>query len=571
MNPSLTVVLPLRAVAGKGGSDLDRFERLLWPSFGAHWRDPDRTRWLIVCPDGDVDIIETRLVRMGATQVEVVSEDLVLPGLRGRQGWFKQQLLKLAASNLVATSHYLTLDADVMLMRPASIEDLMPEGRPRLGTRRASDHLDWWQASGRVLKSPVTIRPEDRVMGVTPAILQTALARRVLPEIARRNAADDAAEWLYERRKEGWTEYTLYWLLALETGVASEWLGDDCTLYKGIFTREDLPRLSRRWIKEEFEHATGAFFLVMQSTLGLGPKRVERLVRDRFRSTDRGVQDRKTGFMGTSIGESLRGWIYERLHARRVPIGFRPGVVSISFDDFPASAMTGARLLEERGWFGTFYVAPGMLGQEWVGERICNREELEALAARGHEVANHTHTHLRCYGRSQTALDDEFERSRAALEDLQGNRSFAYPHGAYDTVAARYFGKRFETARTVEFGVNRGKVDLNRLRATTMKRDQDFAKLQRQIDDVRDHGGWLILVAHDVSPEPSPYGCTPERFRQTLDAVAAAGLEVARVTDVYARLSGRSIPVRPSSRPAAALSDSASIRSTYDAAATRLE
>src|SRR5262245_28245885 len=236
MNPVLTLVLPLRAASGDGGSDLDRFEQLLWPSFRAHWRRLDRTPWLIICPPDDIDTIEKRMETMGASTVEVLSEDLLLPALHGRHGWHKQQLLKLAASQAVQTPHYLLLDADVMLMRPTSTEDLMPGGRPRLGARRGSDHPNWWQASGRMLKPPISILPEDRVMGVTPAILKTDLARRVLPEVARRNDADDGAAWLYERRKEGWSEYTLYWLLALETDVAGEWHYEKRPLYKGIFT-----------------------------------------------------------------------------------------------------------------------------------------------------------------------------------------------------------------------------------------------------------------------------------------------------------------------------------------------
>ena len=37
-------------------------------------------------------------------------------------------------------------------------------------------------------------------------------------------------------------------------------------------------------------------------------------------------------------------------------------------------------------------------------------------------------------------------------------------------------------------------------------------------------GGWLIFFSHDVSDDPSPYGCTPVMLEHALATLAAAGI-----------------------------------------------
>ena len=537
MTAVLTVVVPLRIGAGRGESDLDRFERLLWPSFQQNWIQPACLRWLVVCPDADAAPIGRRLQSMGAAAVEVVAEDSLLPSLAGKTGWFKQQLVKLAASERVATPHYLTLDADVMLLRRAGLDDLLPGGMPRLGSRRGEDHLDWWAASGRMLQSPLTVAAADRVMGVTPTLLETAIARRVLPEVARRNGVEDGAAFLFAARKQHWSEYTLYWLLALEAGAGNRWVTDDRPLYQGVFTAADLGRLEGDWLRQNYEEPDGPFFFVAQSTLGLGTRRLARTLRRYFTSPALdGRLEALRSRVPTKVSERARRWLYDKRSARYHAINLKPGLVSFTFDDFPRSAIDAAGQLEARGWRGTFYVASGLAGQPWHGERLCTLAEVAELARRGHEIGNHTHSHLRCEGRRAEILAREYDQSAALLQPWQGNRSFAYPHGEHDFVSQDFFGRRFATLRTVDWGVNHGRMDLNRLRGVAVKREQDFESLQRITAHVVQHGGWLIFYTHDVRPEPSPYGCTGQRFAQLLELVSSAGLEVVTVAEGARRI-----------------------------------
>jgi peptidoglycan/xylan/chitin deacetylase (PgdA/CDA1 family) len=73
------------------------------------------------------------------------------------------------------------------------------------------------------------------------------------------------------------------------------------------------------------------------------------------------------------------------------------GIVSFSFDDFPASALrNGAPVLEDAGWRGTYYTCGGLLGGASVCGTIASVRDIEDCLARGHEIANHTLSHCNC-------------------------------------------------------------------------------------------------------------------------------------------------------------------------------
>lgn len=96
--------------------------------------------------------------------------------------------------------------------------------------------------------------------------------------------------------------------------------------------------------------------------------------------------------------------IYNALHSHSYRFtGKRPlntallqGVVSFSFNDFPVSAITGAKAFEDQGWRGTFYVSPGLYGQHSASGQICSQEDVLSLYVGRHEIGAHTYSHFRC-------------------------------------------------------------------------------------------------------------------------------------------------------------------------------
>jgi peptidoglycan/xylan/chitin deacetylase (PgdA/CDA1 family) len=128
------------------------------------------------------------------------------------------------------------------------------------------------------------------------------------------------------------------------------------------------------------------------------------------------------------------------------------GTVVLTFDDGFRTALTDvAPLLERLSVRGTFYVSPGLFGEQHTqvsGDqgRLLNADEAKALVEAGMELGSHTMSHPDLRKLSDQDLASELEESKAAIEKITGRpcRTFAYPYGLYDdrvteaTAAAGY-------------------------------------------------------------------------------------------------------------------------------------
>ncbi len=90
-------------------------------------------------------------------------------------GWYKQQLIKLAAADLVTTPFYVTLDSDVISTRQASIDDFVWQGRGVLQVEHGGQEL-WYRQTAKGLGLPEA--PDH--MGVTPAVLSADAVNAML-------------------------------------------------------------------------------------------------------------------------------------------------------------------------------------------------------------------------------------------------------------------------------------------------------------------------------------------------------------------------------------------------------
>ena len=187
-------------------------------------------------------------------------------------GWFIQQLVKLAVAERIASLFYLTLDADVVCVRPTKYEDLVVEGRA-LVQSVPPNHPEWNDDAERVLALPRS----GRQFGVTPAVLSAeAVAKlaghlqlRVRPRLRR------FVSWRsFLLRNLPWTEYVLYHTFLEGTGLAAAYHVD-----AGV----DVIYSNAVWMESEFEGwdpaAGSAPFSLVQSATRIPPERVWERVR----------------------------------------------------------------------------------------------------------------------------------------------------------------------------------------------------------------------------------------------------------------------------------------------------
>lgn len=147
----------------------------------------------------------------------------VLKGSRlvSREGWMRQQLVKLGAHRVVRTEHYVILDSDNLALTPMGFKDFVPDGQRSLTNigkdmRRIGQFGRWWTWAVDALGASI----EQPEFGVTPAIFSRTIVASMLDFIEHRYRGA-WARVLVEQVNE-WTEYGLYYTFAETSGLFDE-------------------------------------------------------------------------------------------------------------------------------------------------------------------------------------------------------------------------------------------------------------------------------------------------------------------------------------------------------------
>ncbi|MFA6003555.1 MAG: polysaccharide deacetylase family protein [Elusimicrobiota bacterium] len=103
---------------------------------------------------------------------------------------------------------------------------------------------------------------------------------------------------------------------------------------------------------------------------------------------------------------------------------------ALTFDDGCPGWRDAAQALESMGWRAFFFVTTGAIGRAGG----IDQADIRRLAAAGHVVGSHSVDHPdRLAGRELDFIEDQWVRSKAALEDILGREVSAasVPGGAY--------------------------------------------------------------------------------------------------------------------------------------------
>jgi peptidoglycan/xylan/chitin deacetylase (PgdA/CDA1 family) len=148
----------------------------------------------------------------------------------------------------------------------------------------------------------------------------------------------------------------------------------------------------------------------------------------------------------------------------------------------------------------------------------------------GHEIACHTFGHLRLPAEPRAAILADLQRNADFVrEALPGRRlsSFAYPYGDLDLGRKALIAGRYPVCRGIWPGLNTGRMDFAQLKAVPLeRRSLDALDVDGWLDRAVAAKGWLVFFTHDVSDDPSPYGCTSAAFAALVEKVAARGIKV---------------------------------------------
>ncbi len=215
-------------------------------------------------------------------------------------------------------------------------------------------------------------------------------------------------------------------------------------------------------------------------------------------------------------------------------------VVSFSFDDFPRSAAReGAAVLREFGVKGTYFVAGARAGRHLDDVDQFTPDDLIAVAEAGHEIGCHTFGHIRLPNATFAEITDDLLRNQEFVQEVLGDyamSSFAYPDGDVNITTKALLGHWYPLCRGIWGGVNQRRIDFMQLKAVSLERSFDQAYVERVLDDAKAGNGWVIFFTHDVSDNPSPYGCQPGRLADVIEAVIDRGIEILPIKNAAGKI-----------------------------------
>ena len=165
-------------------------------------------------------------------------------------------------------------------------------------------------------------------------------------------------------------------------------------------------------------------------------------------------------------------------------------------------------------------------------------EDLYSLVSDGHELASHTFSHVSSRALPLSAFRADVQKGQEAIRHLLGltpSANFAYPYGEVTLAAKRALAREMDSCRGIYGGLNGPRIDLNLLRANCLRGDvSQFSAVEKLIAANEKHKAWLIFFTHDVCPNPSPFGCTPQLLRAVVNRVVKGGSRIATVAEILA-------------------------------------
>lgn len=220
---------------------------------------------------------------------------------------------------------------------------------------------------------------------------------------------------------------------------------------------------------------------------------------------------------------------------------FTEPVITFTFDDFPRTALSeGGRMLREAGWKGTFYTAGSFCERVVDGIPYFSREDLVQVHDDGHEIGCHTFSHIDLRSLTVPEILEDLRRNAMFMRTVlpgHTSSSFAYPFGELNLRRKALLAKQFPICRGVSGGLNRGRIDLAQLRSVLLTAASfEELRIDSWLERALASKAWLIFLTHDVSDDPSPYGCRTNVFAKIIDSISKRGIKVLPVGDAAERV-----------------------------------
>jgi len=165
------------------------------------------------------------------------------------------------------------------------------------------------------------------------------------------------------------------------------------------------------------------------------------------------------------------------------------------FDDGDDTDYLVARdLFAEQG-----VVACSAITTDWINTSgYLSAEQVRGLRDAGWEILAHTATHPNLRSLTRAQVEEEFTRSKTALEGWGLTiRNLVYPYNKSNEMVREIASRYYRSARGGKNEFNNGIRELYDLRSFSNKRD--LVKMKRYIDQAYEEKDWMIIYHHDIT------------------------------------------------------------------------
>jgi len=215
-------------------------------------------------------------------------------------------------------------------------------------------------------------------------------------------------------------------------------------------------------------------------------------------------------------------------------------MVTLSFDDSWDTQYTNALpILQAAGLKGTFYFTTQPVQEGW--EEFMTPAMVKDIAAKGHEVGDHTVTHPDLTTLGQAKIKTEVTNSKTYLQNLTGQTvvSFAYPYGALNNTVKNLVKQAgYTNARGVDDeSLNTATTDKYDMKSQCVQTTNPLSEVKAEIDAAKANKQWFILCIHDVQNGGDEFTMAPQKLQDIVDYIKQIGIKVVTVKEGRALMS----------------------------------
>ena len=223
------------------------------------------------------------------------------------------------------------------------------------------------------------------------------------------------------------------------------------------------------------------------------------------------------------------------IQKKTIPSNFKQ--ISFTFDDVPDSAFINAQpILDKYQFKGTFYLSLSFLDTDNQNENLYNKDHILNCLSNDHELGCHTYNHIHFYEDSNPKfVQNNLNINQEKLNELgiqKTFQNFSYPYGEQTRKSKKIISKKFNSARSIDHGINKGKIDLHNLKAVKLYEGlHSVDRIFSILEDFNKTGCWLIFNTHDVQSNYSKYGCSPKYFEQIIQKCEELNIDIKTIND----------------------------------------